>query len=111
MNSALINLLVFGVLVLVSWTIFIESLAPKTCFRIAKQKKTITEDILKQLYHVEESKTNASLSSLAGALQIKKRILPIIEDMTNSLFVELENNNIRLTEDGEEYGIEDHSSS
>ena len=106
MNSALINLLVFGVLVLVSWIIY-RVFGTKDLFQNRlKQKKAITEDILKQLYHVEESKTNASLNSLAGALQIKKkRILPIIEDMTNSLFVELENNNIRLTEDGKQYAL------
>lgn len=71
-----------------------------------KRQKTIIEDILKQLYHLEESKRTATLDSLAGALQLRnKAILAVIEKMTNSGLIKLQNNQIGLTTQGRQYAL------
>ena len=106
MDSALINLLIFTSLVLLSWLAYKIFGSKDLLQNKLKQQKTITEDILKQLYHVEQSKSEASLDNLAGALQMrKKRILPVIENMVNSTLINLKDTNIQLTEEGRQYAL------
>lgn len=106
MNSALINLIVFGILVAFSWLAYRLFGSKDLLQNKLKQQKTITEDILKQLYHVEQSKSEASLDNLAGALQMKRRrILPVIENMTNSGLISLKDTTIHLTQEGQQYAL------
>lgn len=106
MNPALINLIVFAGIVLIIW-LAVKALNTKNLLQSSiKKHKTLTEDILKQLYHVEQSKGRAMLDNLAGALQTKRRhIYPVIETMTGSGLINLNDNQIQLTEAGREYAL------
>ncbi len=106
MNPALINLLVFGALVALAWLGYRIFGAKDLLQSKIKQEKTLTEDILKQLFHVEESKSKATLDNLAGALQLKRKsIFSVVENMTQSGLVSLDNNSIQLTEEGRLYAL------
>lgn len=106
MSTALINLIVFIGIVLVVW-VATKVLASKNLLQSRlKRQKTLTEDILKQLYHVEQSKQIATLDNLAGALQLSRRkILPVVEIMTNTGLVNLNDTQIELTEEGKQYAL------
>lgn len=66
----------------------------------------MTEDILKQLYHVEQSKRKATLDNLSGALQLtRKKILPVVEQMSASRLIRLRDQQIELTEEGRQYAL------
>ncbi len=106
MNPAILNLIAFAVLVIGGW-LLVKALSTKNIMlsRVKKQK-TITEDILKQLFHVQQSKRTATINSLSGALKIRRsKILPMIVQMTQAGLVETINDTIRLTEEGSSYGL------
>ena len=106
MNESLINLLVFVAVIILVWIGYKLISSKKLLQTKLKREKTLTEDILKQLFHVEDSKTNATLDNLAGALQLKKvKILPVIEGMAVSGLVSLNDNKIALTESGRQYAL------
>ena len=106
MNPAIINLLVFVALVLIIWLI-IKLVAKRNVLdgKLDKQK-TLTEDILKQLYHVEQSNRTATIIDLSGALQIKKsKILPIVESTTASGLIQSRDEALHLTDIGRDYAL------
>ena len=106
MNPALLNLLVFGGFVLLAWLAYRIFEKKDLLQSKIKKEKTLTEDILKQLFHVEESKSNATLDNLSGALQLKRKsIFPVVENMTKNGLVSLDNNRIELTEEGRTYAL------
>lgn len=106
MNLALLNLIVFTGIVLIVWLAFKAFSSKNLLQGRLKQQRTLTEDILKQLYHVEQSKGKATLDNLSGALQLKRRtILPVVEKMTSKRLVSFNDSQIRLTEAGREYAI------
>ena len=106
MNPALINLLIFGGLVVIVWLIVKYFNSRDLLQSKLKKQKTITEDVLKQLYHVEQSKRKATLDNLAGALQMsRKKLLPAVELMNNSQLISLEDSQINLTAEGREYAL------
>ena len=71
-----------------------------------KSQKAQVEDILKQLYHVEQSERNASILGLSGALGISgKRMIELIENMTASGLIGTTGENIRLTDAGRDYAL------
>lgn len=79
----------------------------KSLFQSRLQKeKTLTEDVLKQLYHVEQSKRKASLNNLAGALQLKRRqILSVVDQMAQNRLIQLNDTQIELTDNGRQYAL------
>lgn len=106
MSPALINILIFVGLVAVIWfaTKFFDS--KEILLSKIKKQKTLTEDVLKQLYHVENSKSRANLDNLAGALQLSRRkLLPVIENMSSSGLISLSDNQINLNEEGRQYAL------
>lgn len=106
MNEPLLNILIFFCIVFLAWLaykLFNSDHLPKSKI---KRQKTITEDILKQLYHVEQSKRKASLDNLSGALQLsRKRIYPVVEKMSTSGLINLQDTEISLTEEGRQYAL------
>ena len=106
MNPALLNLLVFSGLVLLAWLLYRSRNAKTVLQSQLKKQKTLTEDILKQLYHVEQSKRIATLDNLSGALQVtRKKILPVVERMSRSNLINLRDHQMTLTEDGRQYAL------
>jgi DtxR family transcriptional regulator, Mn-dependent transcriptional regulator len=106
MNPAIINLGIFAALVLVTWLI-IKLITTRNVFAgKSRQQKTLTEDILKQLYHVEQSKRTATITDLSGALQVKRsKILPIVEATTASGLLHSTNEALYLTDAGRAYAL------
>jgi DtxR family Mn-dependent transcriptional regulator len=106
MNPAAINLLVFIALVLIAWLLI--KLVTKRSVLDSKlhQQKTLTEDILKQLYHVEQSNRTATITDLSGALKIRRtKILPIVEATTASGLIHSTDEALHLTDIGREYAL------
>lgn len=106
MSTALINLLIFFCVILATWFVY-KLVASRNMLRGKLQRqKTITEDILKQLYHVEQSNRTATVSDLSGALKIRRRIiLPVVVEMSNSALIESMNEVLKLTNSGREYAL------
>jgi DtxR family Mn-dependent transcriptional regulator len=106
MNPALINLLVFAFVVTGLWLAYRLYHGKNLLQSRVTKEKTLTEDILKQLYHVEQSQRKATLDSLAGALQIKRKvILAIINQMAQNQLVQLQDTQIELTPNGQQYAL------
>ncbi len=106
MDQALINLLIFVALIILGWISYKFFGSREFLQGKLKRQKTLTEDILKQLYHVEESNRKPTLDHLAGALQLKrKKILLVVEQMTTSGLVSLNDNTITLTDEGRLYAL------
>lgn len=80
---------------------------PEKIFRSRSlAEKTLIEDILKQLYHVEYSGRFASLNGLAGALKIKDaRLIELIETMNRSDLIKNDQSLIKLTPSGTDYAL------
>jgi len=71
-----------------------------------QKNKTLKEDILKQLFHVEYSGRMAGLNDMAGALKIAdKKLVEIIELMTQDNLIETPQNMIKLTSSGRDYAL------
>lgn len=106
MSQSLINLTAFLGIVLTLWLVA-KALSSKNVLQSKLRKqKTLTEDILKQLYHVEQSRRTATLDNLAGALQLRRRnILPVVEAMTTTGLINLNDTEIELTEEGKQYAL------
>jgi DtxR family Mn-dependent transcriptional regulator len=71
-----------------------------------KDEKTIIEDILKQLYHNENSGIEINIRHLAGLLKFSnKRIVETIKKMTINELLFFEADTIKLTENGRDYAL------
>jgi len=106
MNPGLINILIFLGLIAVVWISLKLMLANNLLVSKKKKNKNLTEDILKQLYHVEQSKRTATLSDLSGALKVRKTIiLPIIESATESGLLQSTDEVLNLSPAGREYAL------
>ena len=69
-------------------------------------EKSITEDLLKQLYHVTSSQKTTDFRMLSGALKIPERkILKIIESMTQKGLIQISSSHVTLTETGKNYAL------
>lgn len=70
-------------------------------------KRILVEDILKHLYTYEQSERQASIASMAGALQISQdEVGALISDMVEHQLVELSNGSFSLTPAGREYAVQ-----
>jgi len=106
MNPAAINLLAFVLLIGVIW-LAVKLITKRNVLEgKVNQRKTITEDILKQLYHVAQSKRTATITDLSGALQIRRsKLLPLVEAITASGLIQSTGEALELTDSGREYAL------
>ncbi|RLD24452.1 MAG: hypothetical protein DRI71_02570, partial [Bacteroidetes bacterium] len=106
MNPAAVNLLIFLSLVLISWVVIKLVTTRNVLQSKVRKQKALTEDILKQLYHVEQSNRTATITDLSGALQIRRsKILPVVEATTASGLVQSTAEALHLTKSGREYAL------
>ncbi len=71
-----------------------------------KNEKTLIEDILKQLYHVEYSGNKAGFNELAGALKMNDdALLVLIEKATDANLILFEDGILQLTPEGKDYAL------
>jgi DtxR family Mn-dependent transcriptional regulator len=107
MGSPAQNLLIFLVLVLIIIAIWNSKNILRRFKSRAFKKKTIVEDVLKLLYHVEESNRNASFEALAGALRIRTSVLyDYVEEMSSEGLIRVNNDALQLTDNGRVYAIQ-----
>jgi len=95
----------FGLLLL-GWMAY-KSKRLMYVFRSAQMKrKTMTEDILKLLYHVDASNRKVGFDALAGALEVSpKYLLQLIEHMSTDGLIRVMNDSIQLTNEGKKYAV------
>jgi len=106
MNPALLNLLIFGASVALIYLVYRSISANPFWHSRIKQTRTLTEDMLKQLYHVEQSGQKATLDRLSGALQLsRKKSVRVIESMTSLNLIKITDNQIFLTKTGRDYAV------
>ena len=106
MVSPAIALLLFLGLVFVLALILWISRSPMLLKNEQQAEKTLIEDILKQLYHVEYSGRTASLNDMAGALKIKdKRLVSLIEVMASKALIKTDQSTLLLTAEGRDYAL------
>lgn len=71
-----------------------------------KNVKTLIEDILKQLYHVEYSGNTAGFNEMAGALKMNDdTLLDLIEKATEANLILFEKGILHLTPEGRDYAL------
>ena len=71
-----------------------------------EEEKTLIEDVLKQLYHVEYAGDSASLNDMAGALRLSQRkLVSVIEMATDQELIRMEDGKLHLTEHGRNYAL------
>jgi len=69
-------------------------------------KKTVIEDILKQLYLYENSGKDATINSITRSLKFNDSlIIDVIKDMSINELVELDGDVLKLTNEGRDYAL------
>lgn len=69
-------------------------------------EKTVIEDILKQLYHSEDSGKEATVNSLTAALKFKDHlVIDVINKMTINELIQFDADVLKLTKSGREYAL------
>ena len=69
-------------------------------------EKSITEDLLKQLYIITSSRKTTDFRMLSGALKIpEQKKLKIFESMTQKGLIQMSDNYVKLTETGKNYAL------
>lgn len=101
-------LLIFLVIIVLTYLLFRPK---KGWFWIVKNnyntnEKTVVEDILKLLYHSENDGEIVTKNELTSKLNFKTNLIQnSIEKMISNHFIEVENEKIKLTNDGREYAL------
>lgn len=104
--NPIIALIVFFSIVLLGIIVWKISKASGWIGSIIRTKKTLIEDILKQLYHVEYSGRRASLNAMAGALKISDtKLLTLVEEMSVQKLLKVEEHTLNLTPSGNDYAL------
>lgn len=108
MYSPINALLIFLIIAMVLYLLFRPV---KGWFWIIKnnashQEKTITEDILKQLYHYENSGREATIINLTNALDFDNDLLvEVVNKMTVNELILFEGETLKLTKTGRDYSL------
>ena len=106
MSAPAINLIVFALSSMLIWLAYKLYTSKGVLLGHQHSHKALTEDILKQLYHVQQSNRTATISGLSGALKIKNaKILQVIIQMSQSGLAETINDTIQLTTEGHSYAL------
>jgi len=73
---------------------------------LTRSKKVITEDILKQLYHIEYAGGNASLNDLVGALHLRhNELIDVLSEMEVEKLITSVSGKVKLTLSGSDYAL------
>ncbi|QDO93289.1 metal-dependent transcriptional regulator [Formosa sediminum] len=73
---------------------------------VKTSEKVITEDILKQLYHFEDSKNKVDMKTLVQVLDYKhSSIVEVVKNMTINDLIYSESDVLRLTDEGRNYAL------
>ncbi len=73
---------------------------------LKSNEKIVIEDVLKQLYHTENSGKEINVNSLTRALKFNDRIIvEVIGKMTNNELVQFDGDVLKLTNSGRDYAL------
>jgi len=73
---------------------------------LTRSKKVVTEDILKQLYHIEYAGGKASLNDLVGALHLRhNELIGILSEMEGEKLITSISGRVKLTPSGSDYAL------
>ncbi len=104
-NPAIALGVFFGLIALV-YLIYTLVSIPRILNSRKEREKVILEDILKQLYHAENSGRKAGINDLAGAIKLKPdRIVQLIESATQQGFIVSREGALTLTDTGNSYAL------
>ncbi len=106
MADPIVALSIFFGLILILVVLLKVVKLPRLLRSKALKDKTIMEDILKQLYHVESNGGNAGINDISGALELKrKKVLGLIEKATTLNLITSREGYLSLTKAGKEYAL------
>ncbi|WP_117883927.1 metal-dependent transcriptional regulator [Aureibaculum luteum] len=101
-------LLIFFGLVLISYLLF----RPKSGWfwviknNLKSNEKIVIEDVLKQLYHIENSGKEMNLHDLNNSLKFNDRtIVDVVKKMTIIELITFDGDNLKLTDSGRDYAL------
>ncbi|MFD1293136.1 DtxR family transcriptional regulator [Lutibacter holmesii] len=108
MTNPVIYLIVFGIVVLLLLILFY----PKTGLfwrlqnSFKNDSKVLIEDILKKLYHAEDSGKSLNSNDIINSLNASpQKVLTTIDDMKQKELIHFENGDIKLNETGMDYAL------
>ena len=102
-GSSLLIFIVIISLIYFSWRLYNT---PWFIQNILHTRKEQIEDILKQLFHVEQSGKAASFQAMAGALSMSnKKLVRLVEEMSTRGLLRIEDEKLLLTEIGRDYAV------
>ncbi|MFZ5972476.1 MAG: DtxR family transcriptional regulator [Bacteroidota bacterium] len=107
MNTPTLSLIIFlSVAALIAVVVRVIR-SPWFINRFRLTERDIKEDILKQLYHVAQSQHTASLSAMAGALQLSnKRLVKMVEALSKEKLLQVNDQQLTLTDAGRARAIQ-----
>lgn len=71
------------------------------------RERTLQEDILKLVYHVQSGNRSVGFDALCGALKVKPRkMLHLLNNMAQAQLIRIANDSILLTEEGQAYALQ-----
>jgi DtxR family Mn-dependent transcriptional regulator len=102
-GSSLLTFITTITLVIGIWKIYNT---PWFIQNVLHTRKEQIEDILKQLFHVAQSGKAATFNAMAGALSMpNKKLVRLVEEMSEKGLIRIDDEKLVLTEDGEEYAL------
>lgn len=102
------NLLVFIALSVLAYFLFRPTKGWFWLFKnnLKLNEKTVIEDILKQLYHFENSGKEATVNNITRSLKFNdKLIIDVIKEMSINELVALDGDVLKLTNEGRDYAL------
>ena len=106
--NPVIALVIFSGIVILSFVLFRPVKGWYWVFKnnLNSNEKTIMEDILKQIYRLENNGSETDIIALTNSLQIKNRlIIDAIHKMTINDLVFFENDRLKLSQEGRKYAL------
>ena len=108
LTNPLYNLIIFTVIVLLSFLLFRPNKGWFWVFKnnLKLNEKTVIEDILKQLYHDENSGKEATINNVTRSLKFNDGlIVDVLKKMSIIELIELEGDVLKLTNSGRDYAL------
>ena len=108
LTNPLYNLIIFTVIVLLSFLLFRPNKGWFWVFKnnLKLNEKTVIEDILKQLYHYENSGKEATINNVTRSLKFNDGlIVDVLKKMSIIELIELEGDVLKLTNSGRDYAL------
>ncbi|MDH5415314.1 MAG: FeoA domain-containing protein [Flavobacteriaceae bacterium] len=108
LSNPLYNLIIFTVIVILSYFLFRPTKGWIWVFKnnLRLNEKTVIEDILKQLYHDENTGKEATINNVTRSLKFNDRlIIDVLKKMSIIELIELKGDVLMLTNSGRDYAL------